>query len=416
MSRRPIFLTNRNHIKNGDTEALTQTNSMDNQYTPIYTKLWHKEFLQLLIAEILLCTSCYMTIPFLPQLLSEHANANRHLATLPVLSFVAGMYLSGTLSSWLIQRYRRNKVYSFSAISFGLLLPCMLTIEKHSMPNMNGQLFLPMLTVVTTLAGAAFGLAKRILSCTLLTDKAESCHRTEANYAAITVARMAVAIGPILYFTTKHIMPMSWYYAIAAALTIIATLFVITIKFPFRAPEECTKMMSIDRFFLPQGWKVFIGILVCAIIFGYIMQTNSNVHFFIALFFGFLCATTTLRFPCMQNWKYMPTTGLLAFVASAILIMSMPLQLQANIIASAIIGFGLGIVCSFQLFHMLGLCQHCQRSTAESTYFLAADGGILIGIALANAYQASATIIVVALCCALIPLISINRKSTLRQK
>lgn len=393
-----------------------QAHNMDNQYTPTYTKLWHKEFLQLLIAEILLCTSCYMTIPFLPKLLSEHTNADNRLATLPVLFFVIGMYLSGALSSWLIQRYRRNKVYSFSAITFGLLLPCLLAIEKRCLPDMDWQRFLQLSVAISTFAGAAFGLAKRILSCTLLIDKTESHHRTEANYAAITVARMAVAIGPILYFTLRHVMPTLWYYTIAAALTIMATLFVLTIKFPFRAPEECTKMVSIDRFFLPRGWKVFVSISACTIVFGFIMQGKPTVHFFIPLLFGFLCATTALRFPGIRNWKHTPTTGLLALVASAIAISSMQLPAYADTMASAFIGFGMGIVCSFQLFHILNLCQHCQRSTAESTYFLAADGGILIGLSLANAYGLGAANIIVGLCCILMLLISINKKAKLKQE
>lgn len=389
---------------------------MDSQYTPIYTRLWHKEFLQLLIAEILLCTSCYMTIPFLPQLLSEHTNADKRFATLPVLFFVIGMYLSGALSSWLIQRYRRNKVYSFSALTFGLLLPCLLAIEKHCLPNMDWQLFLQLSVVVSTLAGAAFGLAKRILSCTLLIDKTESHHRTEANYAAITVARMAVAIGPILYFTLRHVMPTLWYYTIAAALTITATLFVLTIKFPFRAPEECTKMVSIDRFFLPRGWKVFANISACTIVFGLIMHGKPTVHFFIPLLFGFLCATTALRFPSIRNWKHTPATGLLAFAASAIAISSTQLPAYADTMASTFIGFGMGIVCSFLLFHILNLCQHCQRSTAESTYFLAADGGILIGLSLANAYGLATTNIIAALCCIMIFLTSIHNKAKLKQE
>ena len=375
---------------------------MDNQNTPTYTRLWHIEFLRLIIAEILLCTSCYMTIPFLPQFLASHTNADSNTTFCVMLLFVLGMCLSGVFSSWLIQRYRRNKVYLFSAIAFGVLLVSLAAMETNHIPTIKKDALMQAFMVASGLAGAAYGLAKRVLSCTLLIDKTESCHRTEANYAAISVARMAVAIGPVLYFTLKHSIPVLWYYTIATTFVIIATLLVATTKFPFRAPEECTKIVSTDRFFLLRGWKVFVGLSASAIIFGIIMYFNQSAVFFTPLLFGFMCATTTLCFPKIREWKHIPTIGFGVFAVSAIVISGMHLTIYQIVVSSAFIGFGLGIVCSCLLFDMLNLCQHCQRSTAESTYFLACDGGILYGIALAcimttNKYNVTA--IIIALLC-----------------
>ena len=42
---------------------------------------------------------------------------------------------------------------------------------------------------------------------------------------------------------------------------------------------------------------------------------------------------------------------------------------------------GFGMTSSEQLYKLLDRCDHCQRSTAESTYFLASDGGLFLGIA-----------------------------------
>lgn len=386
---------------------------MDNQCTPTYTRLWHKEFLRLIVAEMLLCTSCYMTMPFLPQLLSEHSGVDSNSASITILAFVAGLYLSGLPSNWLIQRYRRNKVYLFSAAAFGLLLPCLFAIEKHCIPNIGIQTFLLLSAAASLLSGATFGLAKRTLSCTLLIDKTEPHHRTEANYAAVSVARMAVAVGPVLYLTLKHAIPSLWYYAVAAAFIIIAIFFVLTTDFPFRAPEECTKKMSTDRFFLPQGKKVFLGISSFTTILGLIMYKNPATSFFTPLLFGFLCATIALRFPSIREWKYALPTSMIVFVFPAIALTSTAFPMVVKIIMAAFIGLGLGASCSFLLFQMLGLCQHCQRSTAESTYFLAADGGILLGIALANTYGSHITSIIAALCCLMVP--TTIKKTTLRQ-
>ena len=368
---------------------------------------------------MLLCTSCYMTIPFLPQFLADNTNADSNTAFGVMLSFVAGMCLSGCFSNWLIQRYRRNKVCLFSAIWFGLLLVCLAAMETGHIPEFEENALMQTFMVASGLAGAAYGLAKRVLSCTLLIDKTESCHRTEANYAAISVARMSVAIGPVLYFTLKHSIPVLWYYAIATAFVIIATLLVATIKFPFKAPEECTKIVSTDRFFLTRGWKVSVGLSASAMTFGIVMHLNQGVVFSIPLLFGFLCATTALCLTKIRGWKYTPAVGSFAFVLSAIVLSDMSTIPFSSVVMAAVIGFGLGIVCSCLLFDMLSLCQHCQRSTAESTYFLACDGGILLGIALAciiAANEHNLTAVIVALCClAVFPQTGKNKRTVKKQ-
>lgn len=68
---------------------------MDTQYTPTYNRLWNHEFTLLTIAELLLCISCYMTIPLLPFRLTTEDHASSYLACLTIVVFIIGVCISG---------------------------------------------------------------------------------------------------------------------------------------------------------------------------------------------------------------------------------------------------------------------------------------------------------------------------------
>ncbi len=352
---------------------------MSTQFTPTFARMWHKDFFMLVVAELLLCTSYYMVTPFTPVILNKWAAIAPQDAALALTALIFGICLSGAISNWLIQRYRRNKVFIISATAFGILtfgIPFI--CRKTAQADANTGILI--LTTAFALAGATFGLAKRVISCTLIIDKTESHHRTAANYASVAVARMALAIGPVLYFTIGKAMTHTLYFATAAALAVIPAILVLTVKFPFRAPEEYTSVVSADRFFLTQGWRDFIGITCATLPFGMILANGENATFYIMTLAGFLIALIALRYKTFREARYVPVAALAAFALAAIHILTGGLSATTQYIAPLITGSALGTVCSTQLFHLLSQCQHCQRSTAESTYFLASDTGVIVGI------------------------------------
>ena len=350
---------------------------------------------------MLLCVSCYMSVPFLPQILAEANACSSQHAFFAIIAFVVGMYASGCFCSWLIQSFRRNTVFQVSALVFGLLQVCFFFLEE-SVRIIPQDLFTIILHSTLFVAGAAFGLAKRILSCTLLIDKTESRHRTDANNMAIIVSRLALAVGLIIFYLLRDFIPLLWYHAISIGLVLATTFIVFNQKFPFRAPEEDTKIISTDRFFLPQAWKVFVGICCISLSFGLIMPFQTNASFYIFLLLGFFLSVGIQHYQLAKSSKYTFIIGvILVLVASVMLVIPFP-QYSLTFIAALIMGLGLGTACSCQLFHILELCNHCQRSTAVSTYFLACDGGVFIGLALSYILALNpqnVTSIIVALCC-----------------
>ncbi len=352
---------------------------MSTQFTPTFARMWHKDFFMLVVAELLLCTSYYMVTPFTPLTLGKWAAIAPQNAAFALTALIFGICLSGAISNWLIQRYRRNKVFVVSATAFGILtfgIPFI--CRKTAQADESISFLIP--ATAFALAGATFGLAKRVISCTLIIDKTESHHRTEANYASVAVARMALAIGPVLYIIIGKAMPHALYFATAAAFAVVPALLVLAVKFPFRAPEEYTSIVSADRFFLTRGWRDFIGITCATIPFGMVFTKNGNATFYIMTLAGFLLALIALRYKTFRETRHVPMVALAAYALAVMHILTSDMSATAQYLAPLITGGTLGTICSAQLFHLLSQCQHCQRSTAESTYFLASDTGIIVGI------------------------------------
>ena len=352
---------------------------MDTQYTPTYNRLWNREFTLLIIAELLLCISCYMTIPLLPFRLTTEEHASSSLASIAIVAFIIGVCISGFFGSWLIQRYRRNKVFLSSAICLGATILGLSLFEFQEQPIVR-EIEKYTLLAICFVCGAVFGTAKRVLSCTLLIDKTESCHRTDANYTAIWIARLTVIIGPILAILLHDELRDSLFYASGAIMSFASAILVICVKFPFRAPEEGVHIVSIDRFFLPRGSSISLVIALITAALGIMMTTRMTIEFCTSVMVGFFFAACVLHVPAIKNARFASAIGN-ALAIIAILTMFAHDDILDSTLKPMLFGFGIALSSSEQLYKLLDNCDHCQRSTAESTYFLSSDGGLFLGIA-----------------------------------
>ena len=353
---------------------------MDNTCTPTYHKMWNRDFSLLIIAELLLCVACYMTIPFLPCRLYWNNYVDAEWACLTMAAFVAGIVISGFFGSWLIQRYRRNKVFLVSTFCLSATILAMSTFDVSVNKRIDTTQIAWLMTACIW-GGFVFGHAKRVLSCTLLIDKTESCHRTEANYAAIWISRLAVAAGPIAAILIRQETQGTVYYAIGAATALVAAILVMMVKFPFRAPEEDTHIISIDRFFLPQGWNVAIVITLMGAALGIVMATHMSIEFLSSIAVGFVIAIILLKYKAVRTGKFTSAIGN-ACILVAIGAMAIHNGMLDDTLKPMVLGLGYGMTCSEQLYKLLDHSSHCQRSTVESTYFMASDGGLFVGIAI----------------------------------
>jgi hypothetical protein len=175
-----------------------------------------------------------------------------------------------------------------------------------------------------------------------------------------------------------------------------ALLLVKIVTFPFRTPEEGVKVVSLDRFFLTQGFLLFVNLLLVTTVIGLLLSMPFEQLFYALMMGGFLLALLAQRFVFRDaELKSEIITGLFLLVAALAILLVAP----ASPVSPVFIGLSAGIIGSRFLLFFIKLSRHCQRGTSQSTYFLGWESGIALGMCLGYAcfYQQPTALIYTAL-------------------
>lgn len=351
---------------------------MNTQNTPVHIRLWHRDFWLMAMANLLLTIAVYALIPVMPGWLMESENFTLQETGMVMGAFGIGIFLFGCLTSWLVQRFRRN-----IACVWAIMLMVVVLGWLYYLDMQKSQFFdFPILLVQRLALGAAFGVAQMILSSTLIIDTCESFQRTEANHSASWFSRFALSIGPLTGIIVERIAGFDTVLLVAIGCSMAAIIFILLVHFPFRTPEENVKVVSFDRFFLPQGWPLTVNLIVVTFVMGLLMSTTASELFYVMMMVGFLVALLAQRFVFRDaDIESEVITGLV-LIGVALLMMLTRHQAVVSFAAPMFIGFGLGIIGSRFLLFFIKLSRHCQRGTAQSTFFLAWESGLALGIGL----------------------------------
>lgn len=350
---------------------------MHTQNTPVHVKLWHKEFWLLAIANMLITMSAYSMIPTMPMWLLKDCRFSMETTGLIMGCYGLGLFLLGGFCSYLVQKYRRNKVCILSVMGTIVVYLAFFYINDSRIIN-NAIVF----SVLRIILGSVYSLAMIVLSSTLIIDTCESFQRTEANFAFSWFSRFALALGPIMGLTAHHYGSHHLVLSCTIIASIIAMILIAMVRFPFRTPEENQRLLSTDRFFLIQGLPLFINLLVIGIITGLVFSLVHNLHFYVMLMLGFLIALVAQKFVFVNaDLKSEILTGLLFLGIAFILLLAKEDKVVGSI-STSFIGIGISMIASRFLLFFIKLSRHCQRGTSQSTHFLSWELGIAIGITL----------------------------------
>ena len=348
---------------------------MNTQNTPVHVHLWHRDFWLMAFASLLLTTSVYVLIPIMPRWLMEEENFSPEEIGLSMGAFGLGLYLLGAQCSWLVQHYRRNVVCLWAIVAVALSVASLWYLD--SLRSEFVELWIILLQRLVL--GATFGLAQMVLSSTLIIDTCESFQRTEANHAATWFSRMALAIGPlagIVIYGIYGFMGVIW----ASLGCAVATLVLVkTVSFPFRTPEDFLHVASLDRFFLVHGSVLYAHLLLICTVIGLLLSMSFDVMFYALMAGGFLLALLAQRFVFSDaELKSEIITGLLLLLAALLILVNVP----NSPIPPVLVGLSIGVIGARFLLFFIKLSRHCQRGTSQSTYFLAWETGLTLGVSL----------------------------------
>ena len=347
---------------------------MNTQNTPVHIKLWHREFWLMAVSSLLLTMSVYMLVPVMPQWLMQTENFTPEETGWSMGAFALGLYLFGGPCSWLVQRFRRNVICMHAVMTVGLAIGLLWYIDGLHSEFVEFWIILLQRLVL----GAAFGLAQMVLASTLIIDTCESFQRTEANFSASWFARFALSLGPLAGLVTYQF----GFHVVLVATMILAAvslLLIKIVKFPFRTPEEGVHVMSLDRFFLPHGFALFVNLLLVSMVVGLLLSLPLQPVFYALMMGGFLLALLAQCFVFRDaELKSEVVTGLILMVAALLILRGYP----TSPVSPIFVGLGVGIIGSRFLLFFIKLSRHCQRGTSQSTYFLGWETGLSLGVGL----------------------------------
>lgn len=352
---------------------------MNTQNTQIHISQWQRGFWLLAIANFLVAMSVYVLVPVMPLWLINGEGFSAGDAGLAMGAFGVGMFAFGGFCSYLVQRYRRNRI-CMDAI---LLMVICITLLQSFLQHDFGVVERWWIFAQRILFGAVYGLAEMVLASTLIIDKCSSAMRTEANHSTAWFSRFAVALGPMVGLLVYHITDSFWRVILVSDVCVIISLLLIrAVKFPFRAPDENTHVFSLDRFFLPQGTPLFINIFLIMLPVGMLFSLALPWMFYAMMMAGFALALLAQRF-VFQNaeLKSEVVTGMILIVA-AMQMMHVYNINKVIFVAPTMIGLAIGIIGSRFLLFFIKLSRHCQRGTSSSTFLLGWESSIAIGIGL----------------------------------
>ena len=348
---------------------------MDTQNTPVHLSFWHRDFWMLAFANLLLMMSAYALLPTLPFYLMGRGLDGMETG-LVMGAYGVGLFLLGGFCSYWVQRYRRNHVCQIAILSMVGCMAMAYYLEFVFAMEMEFRLLLIMRIVL----GATTGLAAMVLGSTLAIDICESFQRTAANHIMAWFGRFALALGPLAALLVFCRWGYSFVPVLSGGLALCAWLLITLVKFPFKAPSEKMRLFSLDRFFLPQGFPLFANLLLIMMAVGILVSQAHGKMYYVLLFAGMALAVLAERHAFANaELKSEVLTGLILLMA-AVLIDFTHQTRAIEYISPMMIGFAAGIIGSRFLLFYLKLSKHCQRGTSQSSYFLAWETGISLGV------------------------------------
>jgi MFS family permease len=351
---------------------------MNSQNTPVHVRLWHRDFWLMSIANMMLSMSVYVLVPSMPVWLIETERFSAREVGFAMAVFAVGLFFFGGFCSWLVQRFRRNRICIYSIV---MLIGCLsLLYYVHGLNSDKLEFWL--IVLQRFMLGATFGLAQMVLSSTLIIDTSESDKRTEANHSAAWFSRFAMSLGPLLGLIMFNYKNFDAVLLASVFCASVAIILILTVNFPFRTPSDSYKIFSTDRFLLTNSMPLLVNLLLVSVAVGLLMSLGLSDRFYGVVMMGFLLALLAQRFVFRDaELKSEVVTGLL-LIGAALLMLLTRRQAIVNFAAPLFVGFALGIIGSRFLLFFIKLSRHCQRGTSQSTFMLGWESGIAFGLGL----------------------------------
>ncbi|MCM1107749.1 MAG: MFS transporter [Clostridium sp.] len=344
---------------------------MDADWDKAAKRGWRLNCWRLSVVNLLVGMSFYLQIPFLSRVLQPDSWAAWPDALLWFGGcYVAGMFLPGPFCNYWLDAYRRLSVCRWSI--------WLLLISSALLYWVVPVVFKPLYGLP---AGMAMGLFQMSAGSTLLVDLSPSDCRTLASHLYYWLSRLALGLGPVLSLLVTPVAGLQWLPWLSLLCGGVALLVLLTVEVPFRTPLE-PKMISLDRFWMPRAFRLFSALFPLAFAVGFQLPSLKGAEWYALMLVGLLVALLFHRlFRRMADVRYEAVWGMMLISLACLFRLLVPSDTDWPMIAFVVLlSAGLGsAVCRYLLF-FVRIARHCERGTAQTTYMLAWEGGLLFGV------------------------------------
>lgn len=331
------------------------------------SSLWTKEMFFLSLSNFLLYLSIYVLLPVLPLWISSQYGCSIVESAAIVSLYGISAFFTGPFNSYLIDAFKRRNVGLWGLVFIGLSSLCF--------PYASLLIYVLILRLAQ---GSLLGVVTMSTGSTLLIDVTPSNCRTKASVWYTRIGRVGMCFGLFIGVMMSVYYNFDYITYVSSLSAIIGALLLLTIEVPFRAPLK-PSLCSLDRFLLPRSFPVAVNLLFVTFVFGLMIPYIVDAYVYLYLIAGFVISFVLYKFLLKHVSK-----RIIIFIGTLLLIFSMVLKFAAvdnvmNIVSSICFGMGLSLTTIIFYIMIINLPLHCERGSANNTYFLIWELGLSLG-------------------------------------
>ena len=344
-------------------------------------RLWNRNYNKVMVTNFCLYFAFYITMPLLPLYLSEHFGATKDTIGAVLAGYTITALLVRPFSGYVVDSFNRKKVLLLCLAANCLFMGSYLIA---------GSLFL--FTVFRTLHGGPFG-ACTVANSTVAIDVLHPSRRNEGIGFYGLSNNIATAIAPSIgIFIYQQTQCFEWLFWIALVISLTGLIADSLVEIPLKEIVKNKEKISLDRFFLTNGWLIGVNVVLVGFCYGVISNylaiygkemlgiTNGTGTFFLILSSG-LIASRLIGNRTLKKGLIARNCGLGLMLSSIGYGTFVFVQNPIGYYGSALlIGLGNGHLWPAFQNMMIGVAHHNERGTANSTLLTSWDLGIGFGV------------------------------------
>lgn len=344
-------------------------------------KMWNSNFVKVNVGNFMLFFAFYLLMPLLPLYLSETFHATKDVIGAVLSGYTVMALLARPFSGYIVDSFQRKQVLMVCFFLFFIFFAGYLAAGT-----------LLMFALIRTVHGAPFG-ALTVANSTVAIDVLPASRRNEGIGFYGLSNNLAMAVGPTvavyIYDYTHNFQLLFWMSLIIAGVGCAVSA---TIRLKPRPLAVSRQALSLDRFFLTAGWRLFMSMIAFGFSYG-VMSTYLAIYskdvlgitggtgaFFLILAVGLMMA----RFLGAKSLRdgrivHNATMGMLISLVGYSIFVLVP-NSWGYYGAAILIGLGNGHMWPAYQNMFINLATHSQRGTANSTLLVSWDVGIGLGV------------------------------------